>query len=297
MIALLIATPAGGRAPPPPPDLGAVTLDRADPAVDAMVAGMPVRLAVTLDSGLYLAAVTAARLPLDWRKGEPEQVGRVRIDHRQAAGAVTIAGATVPMRIQTQDEPCCDGHDGAISVADLPWSTVRIGEDGGLAERRFPLELDNQSGLSVAWRVNGHVIHVVLAPSAPETVATASAAAILAQAYGGHLEDAVRAVPVAYGVARTVRDMRLDRPFDLLGFRLARVAVRIGDFAGDSSLPAPAMPDARGDEIEVRHKPLPPQFRWAAITIGRDLLGRCPAITFRRAGDDGNPAIGLACAG
>jgi hypothetical protein len=210
---------------------------------------------------------------------------------------VAIAGTTAPMLMQTQDQPCCAGHDGAISAAALPWSTVRVGDARGMAERLYPLESDRQSGLSVPWNLDGRIIHIVLSPDAAETVVTASAAAILAQAYGGHLENAAREVVVAYGVARTVREMNFDRPIDPLGFRLDRIAVRIGDFAGDSSLPEPPSPEGQRDEITVRHKPLPPQFRWPAITIGRDLLGRCPGIAFYRGGEGGMASIGLACRG
>lgn len=297
--ALLIAfaaAPAVARHAPPP-DLGAITLDRADPVVDATIAGVPARLAVTFDLGLYLTAQTAARVPGDWVRGAHEQVGRVRIDHREATGDVVIAGVSAPMLLQTQDQPCCAGRDGAIAVTALPWSTVRIGDDGGRAERRYPLGIDDRSGLSVAWQVGGHTIHIVLDPAAPETVATAAAASLLARTYGGHLENAVRDVAVAYGVSRSVREMRLDTPADPLGFRIDRIAVRIGDFAGDTTLPAPPPEAVRPDDITVRHKPLPPQFGWAAITIGRDLLDRCPGLTFHRIGAGGGPEIALACDG
>jgi hypothetical protein len=298
LLALLIAAPVAAREAPPP-DLGTIVLDRADPAVAGTLAGVPARLAVSFDTGLYVSAATAARLPLDWRKGEAENVGRVRIEHREAVGEAAIGGVIAPMLMQTQDAPCCDGHDGAISVEDIPWSTVRIGNGRGTAERRFAMVRDSQSGLSVPWRVGGHVIHIVLAPNVPETVATASAAAILADAYGGRLDNASRQVVVAYGVARTVRDMRFARPIDPLGFALDRIAVRIADYAGDTSLLAAQapLPAAGAGEIEVRHKPLPPQERWPAITIGRDLLDRCPALAFYRYGADRGPEIGLLCGG
>ena len=145
--------------------------------------------------------------------------------------------------------------------------------------------------------VGGRVVHLLLAPDAPETVATASAAALIAETNGGHLEHAARDVVVAYGVTRTVRDMTLDRPIAPLGFRLDHVAVRIGDFAGDTSLPEPIATPGADDEITVRHRRLPPQFRWPAITIGRDLLGRCPGIAFHRGGEGAAPSIGLSCTG
>jgi hypothetical protein len=290
VFALLAGPAAARRKPPPRADLGTITLDRTDPTVPAEVAGTPMYLAVTLNDGLYLDGQVAGRLALDWKKGDLEYVGRVEVQHREAAGPVVISTIGAPMLIQTQDEPCCGGHEGAISATQLPWSVVRIGQ-ARTAERLFPAESDLTSGLSIPWLIGRQTIRIVLAPGTPETVATASAAAILADAYGGHLHNEVRRVPVAYGIKRSVRDMSFDRPIDPLGLTLDRVAVRIGDYAGDTSLPEPPETPVGKDEIVVKHKRLPPQFRWAAITIGDDVLRRCSQISVYR--DQGR--IGLAC--
>jgi hypothetical protein len=103
----------------------------------------------------------------------------------------------------------------------------------------------------------------------------------------------VRSLPVIYGVERPVRDMAFGSPVPLLSFTLSRIAVRVADFAGDTRLvsdidAAADHPDP--DAITVKHRPMPPQQRWPAILIGRDLLGRCPAITLYREG-----AVGLSC--
>ena len=283
----LVASPVGAHRPPPPPDLGTVMLDRADPAVEARVAGVPARLAVVLDDGVFLAPAFAERVPLAWEKAGHEDVGRIRVAFRDAAGEIAIAGVVQPMRITVHDGPCCAGHDGAIGAADLPWSVVHLGRDGAWPEQRFPAESDDQSGLNLPWRVGSGTIHVVLSPDLAETVATASAAAILAKAYGGHFEGQARQATLAFGVAREVRDMVLDRPAPLLGFRLERIAVRLADFEGSGKLPQ----DKAGEGILVRHAPQAPQHGWAAITVGRDLLGRCPRISVYR----DEAMIGLAC--
>jgi hypothetical protein len=135
--------------------------------------------------------------------------------------------------------------------------------------------------------VGSSTIHVVLSPGLAETVATASAAAILAKAYGGHFEGQARQATLVFGVTREVRDMALDRPASLIGFPLARIAVRLADFEGSSKLPQ----DKAGEGILVRHAPQVPQHGWAAITVGRDLLGRCPRISVYR----DEAMIGLAC--
>ncbi len=285
--ALVLAPPVGARRPSPPPDLGSVTLDRADPVVEAQIAGVPVRLAVALDDGVYLAPAFADRVPLAWEKAGYEEVGRVRVAYRDAAGEVAVAGVTRPMRITVHEGPCCAGHDGAIGAADLPWSVVRIGRGGTSPEQRFPAESDDQSGLNIPWRVGNGTIHVVLSPDLAETVATASAAAMLAKSYGGRFEGQARQASLAFGVTREVRDMLLDRPAPLLGFRLERIAVRLADFEGSGKLPQ----DKEGEGILVRHAPQPPQHGWAAITIGRDLLGRCPVVSVYR----DEALIGLVC--
>lgn len=285
---LLLGAPLGARRPPPPPpDLGTVTLDRTDPVVDATVAGVPAKLAVVLDQGVYLAPPFAEKVPLPWKPGGYEEVGRVRVPFRQAAGEVAIAGTVTPRAMSVHDGPCCRGHEGAIGAAELPWSVVRFGQGDGAGERRFPAENDAESGLSIPWRVGKSTVHIVLAPDAPETLATASAAAILAGVYGGHFEGQARQAVVAFGVNRQVRDMVLSRPALPLGLKLARVAVRLADFEGSGKLPREK---ATGD-ILVRHAPAPPQHGWPALILGRDLLGRCPVISVYR--DEG--AIGLVC--
>ncbi len=287
LAALLLAAPVGARRPPPPPDLGTVTLDRADPVIEATVAGVPARLAVTLDDGAYLSTAFARRVPLSWQPGGHEEVGRVKVPFRRAAGEVAIGGVVTPMRLDVPDAPCCAGHDGAIGAVDLPWSVVRIGQGGTRPERRWPAETDDQSGLSIPWAVGRDTIHILLAPDAPETVATASAAAILARAYGGRFEGQARDARLAFGVSREVRDMVFERPADPLGFHLPRIAVRLADFEGEHRLPQ----EKAGEGILVRHAPPPAQHGWPAITIGRDWLGRCPVISVYR--DEG--LIGLVC--
>ncbi|WP_019834317.1 hypothetical protein [Sphingomonas sp. PR090111-T3T-6A] len=286
--AFLLATPLGARRPPPPPpDLGTVTLDRMDPVVDATVAGVSAKLAVVLDQGVYLAPPFAEKVPLPWKPGGYEEVGRVRVPFRQAAGEVSIAGITTPRALSVHDGPCCRGHDGAIGAAELPWSVVRFGQEGGAGEQRFPAENDAQSGLSVPWRVGRSTVHIVLAPDAPETLATASAAAVLAGTYGGHFEGQARQAVIAFGVNRQVRDMVLSRAAMPLGLRLDRVAVRLADFEGSGKLPQ----EKADGGILVRHAPPAPQHGWPALILGRDLLGRCPVISVYR--DEG--AIGLVC--
>jgi hypothetical protein len=280
LLALLLVA----AAPAPVPD--AVTLDRAAPVVDATVAGVPARLAVTLDTGVYLAPALAARVPLAWGPGRYEEVGRVRVRFRQATGAVAIAGVDRTVRLQTRDAPCCAGQDGEIGVMDLPWSVVRIGQGPAGAETRYPAEVDAQSGLSLPWKVRGTVIHVILAPDQAETVATAAAAAVLAKAYGGQFAGPGRELALAYGVPRAVRDIAFARPPVLLGASLDRIAVRLGDFGGGAALPE----EPAGEGIVVRRK-VRAQQGWPAITVGRDRLARCPVITVHR--DAGT--IGLAC--
>ncbi|WBO21133.1 hypothetical protein [Sphingomonas abietis] len=276
------------------PALGPITLDRAHPVVETTIAGVLATIGVALDDGLDVAPDLAGRLPVAWQPGPSEYIGRVVIPHRQANGEVAIAGVAVPMTIRTQDQPCCNGQSGTIGAIDLPWPIVRIGTGESSREHRYPALNDVQSGFHLEWKVGRQRIAILLAPDAPETVATAAAAAILSKAYGGRLGREARTLPIAYGVARPVWDMTLAQPATLLGFPLSHVAVRIVDYAGDSQLPdadQPPSPAPGKDDIVVRHRPLPPQFRWAAIAVGRDLLDRCPQISVYRETNE----IGLVC--
>jgi hypothetical protein len=294
LLAALIAVPAIARRPAPPPDLGTLTLDRADPAIDATVAGIPARLAVALDARdtIELAPSFVARPDLLWQPDNSEEIGRVSLPSRMAAGEVALGGVVTPTKLTTHDRPCCAGHDGELGPLHMPWSIVRIGAGGGV-EKRWPAAFDEQSGLHIPWRTPAGTIRLILSPRAGETIATASAAAILAKAYGAHFTGEGRSAPIAFGISRQVRDMVLDSPAPLLGFTIQRIAVRYADFAGGRTLPR----DAPDEGIIVRHRGPASQHDWPAIAIGRDLLDRCPAIAVYRAGADGGPEIGLSCSG
>jgi hypothetical protein len=286
-----LAGAAAARRAEPPPDLGTLTLDRADPAIDATVAGVPARLAVALDTRdtVELAPAFAGR-PADlvWQEDSSEEVGRVRVNTRMAGGEVSVGGLVAPMKLTTHDRPCCGGHDGEVSPLRLPWSTVRIGTSA-LPERRWPAAFDDVSGLTIPWKTPAGTIRLILSPTSPQTIATASAGAILAKLQGGHFEGEGRRAVVAFAIERQVRDLLFDRPATLLGFTLSRVAVRYADFAGGRALPE----DAPDGGIQVKRRGPSPQHEWAAITIGRDLLDACPAISVYRAG----PTVGLSCGG
>jgi hypothetical protein len=290
LLAALIAAPAVGRAPPPPPDLGPIALDRADPVVDVTIAGTPARLAVSLDTRdtIELALAFSARPDLQWQADTHEEVGRVIVQTRMAGALVTIGGVAGPTKLTTHDRPCCAGHDGELGPLHLPWSTVRLGTSN-LPERRWPAQFEEQSGLFIPWQTPAGTIRLILSPHADQTIATASAAAILAKLYGGHFTGEGREAPIAFGISRQVRDLVLDRPAAMLGFAVSRIAVRYADFAGGRTLPE----DAPDEGITVRHRGPRSQHDWPAIAIGRDLLDRCPAIAVYRAG----PEIGLSCGG
>jgi hypothetical protein len=290
VIALLVAAPAVGRAPQPPPDLGTVTLDRSDPVVDATIAGSPAKLSVALDTRdtIELAPSFSARPDLQWQADAHEEVGRVIVQTRMAGARVTIGGVAGPTKLTTHDRPCCAGQDGELGPMHLPWSTVRIGTSR-LPERRWPAQFEEQSGLFIPWQTPAGTIRLILSPHASETIATASAAAIVATLYGGHFTGEGRDAPIAFGISRQVRDLVLDRPAAMLGFTVKRIAVRYADFAGGRTLPG----DAPDEGITVRHSGPRSQHDWSAIVIGRDLLDRCPSIAVFRAG----PEIGLSCAG
>jgi hypothetical protein len=277
------------RAPPPPPDLGTLTLDRADPVVEARIDGIAVRLGVALNAAdtLEVGPETAVRFPSGWWRGTPQDIGRVRLPSRERAAAVESGGATMPLTVSTHDLPCCDGHDGSVSPMLLPWSVVRLGTvPAGLVERRWPVKTGDVAGPFVPMETGAGRIQVLINPRATTTVATAAAGAMLAETYGAHFEGEARDMPIALGVMRPVRDLVFDRPVPVLGFSVRRLAVRYADFAGNSTLP-----QDQGDEIVVRKRGPRPQYGWPAVIVGADLLDACPAIATYRAG----PELGLAC--
>jgi hypothetical protein len=278
-LALLVTAarrPSGGR------DL---ILDAADPIVAVRIGGVPMRLRVGLEwqDSIALNPAAAARLPVQWQGDAELDVGRVRLPGRSATAELSVAGRSMPTTITEHGRDCCQGVDGAISPALLPYQTVRwmrADAPPPTGTLRVKLTFDPASGLATRPGESGPArVRLRFAMGQNESVGTAAGGALLSQAWGGTWMGSMSQSSALYGVARPVRSIAFAHPGLLAGFRFATLPVRLSDFGGSERLPAdPAQPG----EVVVSHK-LSWQRPWPAITIGGDRLNRCAEITYTAA--------------
>lgn len=294
LMALAAAPVAAAKGPPPPPPLPPLVLPAGAPVVTALIGGQPLTLRVdpAATSQVSLNASAARRLdlgnPARLVNGEPADtgtmfvdVGKVRIREVTTTAIVEIAGRPLLLTLASGDSDYINGADGLINPVLLPHDEVRLvrrtetpADRSSVVSARF----DRNRGLLVSTPVGKRRIDVVFTPVAAETIATASAAAFLFESQGGRFTGAPRDTIVSYGVARPVRDLGFDRPFDIAGLRLAGIAARLFDWSGKTSLPSDAPPE---DEIVVAAR-FDGQPQWAKLVIGADHLDACATIFWQR---------------
>lgn len=287
LLATTPAAPARTRAAPP---MGELVLDLGDPAVTATIAGIRLRLVVSLDTRdvIELDPRAAARLPLTWAAGGEIEVGRVLLPGRQARAEAEIGGRRVTLVVATHDRAWCAGADGEIGPELLPYARVRFVRRGGaglaaapaaLEPRRLRALVSPRAGLVAIEGRGANAIAIKFAPGHDETVATASAAAIVAARAGAAWAGPARPLPLALGVVRPVRPLRLAAPATIAGFKIATLLVRIADFRGGRELPGD--PPA-GADLVVTARNRPSQHDWPAVSLGRDVLDPCAEIAVVR---------------
>ncbi|MBC7519789.1 MAG: hypothetical protein H7268_01650 [Sandarakinorhabdus sp.] len=294
LLVLLLAAPALAAKPAPLPPLPPLVVDAAAPIVTITIDGVPLRLRV--DPGgtrhVQINASAARRLGLGNSArlvaGKPAdsghsdtQIGMVSARESTGNAIGHYADRDLPLVLAWSDRDHVDGADGLIGPGFLPHDEIRlVRRAASAADRttRLAMHWDDERGLLGTVPVGDHVIDVQISPAAAQTIATAAAAAWLVAAQGGHVDGPVRDAVIAQGVARPVRDIVLDRPVTIAGITLARVATRLFDWSGKTSLPADA---AAGDEMVVRAK-FDAQREWPKLAIGNDHLGACAEITWHR---------------
>lgn len=258
-----------------------LALDATDPVIDAVIAGVPMRLRVGLDAHdtIELNPAAAARLPVKFESGIDVLVGRIRLTGRTAIAPVRIGSRERPLQLAEHGRDCCAGVDGSIGPHLLPYGRIiwrnlaAPAPDGALA---VLLDDNAATGLSADAGREVAGVRVRFALDQARSGATAAAGAILARLWGGTWDGPPEQVPAAFGIDRPGRPVVFARPATLAGFRFDRLIVRTADFGGSERLPVdPVGPD----EIVVSHR-LPRQEAWPAVTLGADRLARCAEIIF-----------------
>ena len=291
----LVASPVlAAKKPPPPLPLPPLVLDAATPIVTVTIAGQPLRLRVDpgTASAIEINNSAAARLgladpqrrvdgkPVDFGRSVT-QVGKVEVSEVTSDEILTYEGRTLPRRLAWPKGDTVAGADGLINPRDLPHEEVRYVRrpvEGTDVMTQLPMRWVSGRGLVGPVKVGGETIDIVITPQAPQTLATAAAASILAARHGGRLTGPAHEVVVTHGVKRPVRDVVFARPVDLAGIRLPSVAARVFDWSGKTDIPDA---DRLEGEAVVGGR-AGSQRQWAKLAIGADYLDACAEIVWRR---------------
>jgi hypothetical protein len=258
------------------------------------IAGQPVRLRVDPASGRFieLNASAAKRLdlanparmvgdrPVDIDRART-QVGKVTIEELTTDELVGYAGRVLPLSVSWSDRDFVPDADGTIVPSMLPQDEVRFVRrpvGSGDASASLPLRWIAERGLLARIPAAGEQVDVTFSLIARDTIATAAAAAFLAEAHGGRLRGPVEQKVVMMGVSRPVRMLVFDRPVAVGPLRLPAVAARIFDWSGKVEIPAETGPD---DELVVPAR-VKAQRSWAKLALGLDHLGACAELVWRR---------------
>lgn len=267
------------------------------PYIEAIIGKVPVRLRVDLAAHerILLDRGVAERLKLTTAKstvlaliGLREmgaidlRIGPVALAGRWAAETLRIGATSRDVQVAWFDHETDDGADGVISPALLPYDEVVLVRRPSRPSDRdlaLPVRLDGWHGLVSRWAVGKAGIDVALSLAAPTTLATAAAGQILSQAGEGVRTGPTWREPIALGVARPVRTVRLARPLTIAGFSVGTFAMRVSDWAGDGAPPPDA--DLPPDEVAVEARGKR-QRAWARLILGLDRLAACAELAYRR---------------
>lgn len=263
---------------------GEMDLDAARPLIDVMLAGQSVRL--RLDpaqwGAIELNPAVAARLALTWAPGRNLSVGRTTLLGRTAPAEMAVAGTRRLVLVATHDRTAAANAEGVIGPDLLPYASIRwrrVDAPSPTGTVVLPLTLDEARGLEAAAPDLAPGLFVRFSLTAPETTATAAAAALLVRRLGGQWDGPVVQMPLILGVTRPVRPIRFGRPFRVAGFRVDRLGIRVADFRGDNPLPSETLGEA---DITVSRRERP-QGAEPWVSLGLDRLGSCTDITYRAA--------------
>ncbi|GGE11413.1 hypothetical protein GCM10011529_17140 [Polymorphobacter glacialis] len=291
----LLALLTAAKPPPPLPALPPLTLPLSSPIITATLAGLPLTLRIDPATTQQVALNASAARRLDLANparlvaGRPPERGRMRVligkisvSEDTTTAILDIAGRPVLVTLAYGNRDYIPDADGSINPMLLPHDEVRLTRRPITvtdAVTILPLDFTPDRGLVTATQIGKRQIDVIIAPMAAETIATAAAAAFLAETGGGHLSGPIRHAPIAHGVSRPVRNVTFDTPVDIAGFRLNSVPARIFDWSGRTRIPTETLPD---DELVATAR-FDAQRQWAKLAIGNDRLSTCAQVTWRRA--------------
>lgn len=213
-------------------------------------------------------------------------VGPERVAGRSAVGRIAVGDEREPRRrrIGWTERPYVEGADGVIGPGGLAEPVVRfVLRPPVPGERVITLPLEDEGGLFGGWgssyavvQLGGQPLRIRFNPHEPRTLATAGAAVRLAAAYHGTIGGEAELLPIAFGVRRPVRTLRLGTSLEIGTIRIAELGVRTRDFGNASSIREEG---GDPDEVIVTGERRGNRNR-DRLSLGADLLARCSSITF-----------------
>lgn len=216
--------------------------------------------------------------------GARATIGPVRFDGRTDLAWFTVGDVRSQHRFAWFRRKIVDDVDGIVSPHLLPYDRVvfrlrdeRPGEVTTILAMRF----DPSAGLYVPLALGGRTLAVQFSTLQAYSLASASAGAHIASLQGGAWSGGRRAVPVRFRVVRPVRPMRLERPLELSGFRVADLMVRVADHRGRYRLPADAEQQDPNEIVVTGDVERQPARLF--MTIGAGRLSACSRLVYARA--------------
>ena len=279
--------------PATPLPTGDIVLDVAHPLIAVRINGVPLVLRVDPAQwdAIELNPDVAHRLDLRWQGHRDIAIGRVTLPGRWASAMLETGVRKLPAIVAEHGRTATEGADGIVGPDTLPFASVRWRNAAAPPPTdvlALPLSIAVVTGLTATPPGLPVPVRLRFTLMREESEATAAAASLLAQRFGGHFTGEARPLPVLFGITRPARPLAFDRVPVLAGFRFPSIAVRIADFRGDNPLP---VDPADADEIVVTGQDHPqPAQAW--VTLARDRLSRCAEIVYRTA----PRTLTLACA-
>lgn len=271
---------------PPPAAAADLVLDTGTgPYVEARLNGVTLRLKVQLDheAAISLNPAAAARAGLGRGQGKSiMKIGPMTLTGRFANAELTIDGTKVPAQLNWYNRDAASDADGTISPILLPFDAVRLetGQLRGPARTlSFATRVDKNHGIFVPVAVGGQAIAVRFSLVRQRSTSPAAAAAVLAQRFGGTIEESSLLEEIGFGVKRPVRQLRLSEPFTVGPLPIPALWVRVTDFRGDHQLPPTRPADNGVILVEGAPKSQKSLYR---ITLGSDVLNGCVAATYQK---------------
>lgn len=145
-------------------------------------------------------------------------------------------------------------------------------------ERVVSLPMSGGAWSGTFVRVGSKKIFVTWDTQRSQTISTAAAAQVIAEANGGALHGDPTSTQIVFGVKRPTRNMILATPLAIGGASLSSLLVRTADNGDISSVPD-ADVDTDVSEIVVTAKGKESKNAYT-LHIGRDGLTKCSSITF-----------------